>query len=103
MFAKLEIPQQVFGRPGRHKFHRYGVSDAKTQDKPKKKTKTGMSPKTAKGARTMKPKKSVRFQQQVIMDASPIADSSTSTSIDEGSRAQTENHHLALGSIFGDG
>lgn len=41
MFAKLERPQQVFGRPGRQKYHRYGTTESKTQDKPRKKAKTG--------------------------------------------------------------
>lgn len=40
MFAKLEIPQQVFGRPGRQKYHRYGTAESKMQEKPRKKTRT---------------------------------------------------------------
>jgi hypothetical protein len=37
-FAPLEVPQQVFGRPNRHKYHRFGVVEAK--EKPRKKAKT---------------------------------------------------------------
>jgi hypothetical protein len=48
MFAKLEMPQRVFGRPGRQKYHRYGVTDPKAQDKPRKKNKTDA--KTAKAS-----------------------------------------------------
>jgi hypothetical protein len=40
MFAKLETPQQVFGRPGRQMYHRYGTTESKTQEKPRKKNKT---------------------------------------------------------------
>jgi hypothetical protein len=40
MFAKLKMPQQVFGRPDRHRFHRYGTVDLKLQQKPRKKPKT---------------------------------------------------------------
>jgi SNF2 family DNA or RNA helicase len=29
MFAPLEVPEQIFGRVGREKYHRYGVADAK--------------------------------------------------------------------------
>ncbi|KAF2036246.1 hypothetical protein EK21DRAFT_83948 [Setomelanomma holmii] len=56
MFAKLETPQQVFGRPGRHKFHRYGTIDAKTAEKPRKKTKTGASSKTLRSSSKSKGK-----------------------------------------------
>lgn len=39
MFAKLQTPQQVFGRPNRHKFHRYGIANADSPEKPRKKAK----------------------------------------------------------------
>ncbi|KAI4926286.1 hypothetical protein J4E85_006578 [Alternaria conjuncta] len=39
-FALLQTPQQVFGRPNRHKYHRYGGADKKTKDGPQKKAKT---------------------------------------------------------------
>ncbi|KAF2639420.1 hypothetical protein P280DRAFT_61208 [Massarina eburnea CBS 473.64] len=29
MFAPLDVPQQVFGRPGRDKYHRFGITEAK--------------------------------------------------------------------------
>jgi hypothetical protein len=40
MFAKLTVPQQVFGRPDRHKYHRYGTAESKPQARPRKKAKT---------------------------------------------------------------
>lgn len=43
-FAPLQTPQQVFGRPNRHKYHRYGVSDAKVTEKPQKKPKISAPP-----------------------------------------------------------
>jgi hypothetical protein len=39
-FALLNTPQQVFGRPNRHKYHRYGSTVVKTKDKPQKKPRT---------------------------------------------------------------
>lgn len=39
-FAKLKEPQRVFGRPDRHRYHRYGMADPKTSNKPRKKAKT---------------------------------------------------------------
>ncbi|KAF1834546.1 hypothetical protein BDW02DRAFT_328933 [Decorospora gaudefroyi] len=36
-FALLETPQQVFGRPDRHKYHRYGATDLQPPAKPQKK------------------------------------------------------------------
>jgi len=44
-FALLQTPQQVFGRPNRHKYHRYGSADKKTKDGPQKKAKTSKSAK----------------------------------------------------------
>ncbi|CAI6265885.1 unnamed protein product [Periconia digitata] len=37
-FAPLQIPQQVFGRPGREKYHRFGVVEEKEKAKKKPKT-----------------------------------------------------------------
>jgi hypothetical protein len=39
-FALLTTPQQVFGRPNRHRYHRYGTTEAKTADRPQKKPRT---------------------------------------------------------------
>ena len=39
-FALLDAPQQVFGRPNRQKYHRYGTKEKKTPDRPQKKSKT---------------------------------------------------------------
>jgi hypothetical protein len=35
-FAPLTIPQQVFGRPGREKYHKLGHAEKNNADKPKK-------------------------------------------------------------------
>jgi hypothetical protein len=40
MYARLEQPQQVFGRPHRHKYHRFGGAGPKTSEKSQKKVKT---------------------------------------------------------------
>jgi hypothetical protein len=37
-FAPLEVPQRVFGRPNRHRYHRFGVVE--TKEKARKKAKT---------------------------------------------------------------
>ncbi|KAF1944276.1 hypothetical protein EJ02DRAFT_372068 [Clathrospora elynae] len=48
-FALLKTPQHVFGRPDRHKYHRFGSTEAKTTtDKSRKKQKTSKSAKKAK-------------------------------------------------------
>jgi hypothetical protein len=39
-FAPLQTPQQVFGRSNRHKYHRYGAAEKKTQNGLQKKAKT---------------------------------------------------------------
>ncbi|KAI4632171.1 uncharacterized protein J4E87_001642 [Alternaria ethzedia] len=44
-FALLQTPQQVFGRPNRHKYHRYGGADKRTKDGPQKKAKTSKAAK----------------------------------------------------------
>ena len=46
-FALLNTPLQVFGRPNRHKYHRYGTAVVKTEDKPQKKPRTSRKAKTA--------------------------------------------------------
>ncbi|OAK98444.1 hypothetical protein IQ06DRAFT_226930 [Phaeosphaeriaceae sp. SRC1lsM3a] len=57
MFAELRKPQQVFGRPDRHKYHRYGNTEPKTQEKSRKKAKTsGTSSHASSGASTDKGK-----------------------------------------------
>ncbi|KAL1792706.1 hypothetical protein ACET3X_009213 [Alternaria dauci] len=38
-FALLQTPQQLFGRPNRHRYHRYGVAEKKPEDAPQKKAK----------------------------------------------------------------
>ncbi|KAF2689065.1 hypothetical protein K458DRAFT_413377 [Lentithecium fluviatile CBS 122367] len=40
-FAPLEVPQRVFGRPDRHRYHRFGVVEVK--EKARKKAKTATS------------------------------------------------------------
>ncbi|EUC50515.1 hypothetical protein COCMIDRAFT_957 [Bipolaris oryzae ATCC 44560] len=39
-FALLQTPQKVFGRPNRHKYHRFGGTGSKSVEKPSKKAKT---------------------------------------------------------------
>ncbi|KAF2873236.1 hypothetical protein BDV95DRAFT_377353 [Massariosphaeria phaeospora] len=39
-FAALKTPQQVFGRPNRHNYHRYGIVDASSSEKAPKKPRT---------------------------------------------------------------
>ncbi|KAF2116911.1 P-loop containing nucleoside triphosphate hydrolase protein [Lophiotrema nucula] len=39
-FATLEVPQQVFGRSGREKYHRFGHVDIKSPEKPTKRSRT---------------------------------------------------------------
>ena len=39
-FALLQTPQKVFGRPNRHKYHRFGATEPKAGQKPAKKAKT---------------------------------------------------------------
>ncbi len=45
-FALLQKPQQVFGRPNRHKYHRYGHTDSKTSEKLKQKATLSTDSKT---------------------------------------------------------
>jgi hypothetical protein len=47
-FALLDTPQQVFGRPNRDKYHRYGTTEATTADKPSKKVKMSKKGKATK-------------------------------------------------------
>jgi hypothetical protein len=47
-FALLDTPQQVFGRPNRDKYHRYGTTEAQTAEKPPKKPKISKKGKTTK-------------------------------------------------------
>jgi hypothetical protein len=107
MFAKLKAPQQVFGRPERHKYHRFGVAEAKP-DKQRKKAKTAAS--TAKAA------KAVKFPGKDAERASSLEEvggSSTqptfvsgpesSTTSAEDSPANTPGPSHSLGSMFGAG
>jgi hypothetical protein len=47
-FALLKMPQQVFGRPNRHKYHRFGAIAEKMADQPKKRARTSESTKKEK-------------------------------------------------------
>ena len=47
-FAPLKTPQQIFGRPNRHKYHRYGHTDLKTSEKRKQTTTSSRSSKKVK-------------------------------------------------------
>jgi hypothetical protein len=81
MFAKLRTPQQLFGRPGRHKYHRFGTTDSKPQVKSRKKTKT----------------------VHVITGTSPTSNSEVNTPLSEDPHAHTADSSQPMNSIFGAG
>jgi hypothetical protein len=57
-FALLNTPQQVFGRSNRHKYHRYGTTEAKIADRPQKRPRTSKKAKATgkdKDAETLAP------------------------------------------------
>ncbi|CAI9632062.1 unnamed protein product [Alternaria burnsii] len=98
-FALLQTPQQVFGRPNRHRYHRYGVAEKKTENAPQKKAKT------SKGAR--------KGKLNNVHDAH-IATTSSGTDSDRGLplRGQTHDGSMSAAgatsfapsaSIFGNG
>jgi hypothetical protein len=63
-FALLETPQQVFGRPGREKYHRFGKTEAKLEEKEK--------PRKRVRANAEKRVKEVEFAD-VVLTAAPVA------------------------------
>ncbi|CAO2651012.1 Nn.00g093090.m01.CDS01 [Neocucurbitaria sp. VM-36] len=68
-FALLETPQQVFGRPNREKYHRYGYTDAKKTAEKRK-----QEPKTSKREKKMK----VNDDRKASIANNPVVASSSS-------------------------
>jgi hypothetical protein len=104
MFAKLKIPQQVFGRPDRHKYHRYGTTEAKPpQDKPRKKAKAVA--KTTKAAPRGKGKGKARGSREpsAVSAQLPLASGSGTNSPAQNSQVNFSKVTLPAGSIFGNG
>jgi hypothetical protein len=99
-FATLKTPQQVFGRPDRHKYH--GQIDSKPQGASKKKTKTATN---AKSASKKGKAKSSDAQSRVEMEMqSPLAHrSGTNISATIGSQACVAGPSQPVSSIFGAG
>ncbi|KAF2829842.1 hypothetical protein CC86DRAFT_175932 [Ophiobolus disseminans] len=95
MFAKLETPQQVFGRAGRQRYHRYGTTNTKTQDKPRKKAKTITKP--SKSSSKGKAKASGKTAGAVPV---PIVEPATGSPNSESSLAQAEGRRAVIGRIF---
>jgi hypothetical protein len=101
MFAKLKTPQQVFGRPDRHKYHRYGTADAKPQDKPRKKTKT-----TAKTGKSTAKDKGKALGAQVPdgkTAQSPVNPATGASTPSQGADAHGSGFLQSFSSIFGNG
>jgi hypothetical protein len=99
-FATLKTPQQVFGRPDRHKYH--GQIDSKPQGQLKKKAKTASKSKsTSKKGKA----KSGDAQNRVDMDIqSPLAyRSGGSTPASMNSQDRVADPSQPISSIFGSG
>jgi hypothetical protein len=105
MFAKLKTPQQVFGRPDRHKFHRYGNIEPKPQEKPRKRAKTdGKSSKVKTGASTSKGKaRSTNDQAHASTQGSVVEQSRSQLPLIAGPGAQGSSPSQGISSIFGSG
>jgi hypothetical protein len=101
MFAKLKMPQQVFGRPDRHKYHRFGTTDAKSLDKPRKKAKT--TAKTEKS--TTKGKGKARGAQgpNEMTAQSPMTPATGASTPSQGADAHGSSFFQYSSSIFGTG
>jgi hypothetical protein len=99
-FATLKTPQQVFGRPDRHKYH--GQIDSKPQGAPKKKTKT---PANAKSASKKGKAKSGEVQNPVEMEiqSSLAHRSGTTTPTSMSSQLRAAGPSQPISSIFGSG
>jgi hypothetical protein len=102
MFAKLKVPQQIFGRPDRHKYHRYGTAESKPQNKPRKKTK--MAPKASK-AMNKAAKKTTDGHDMVDIhtNQTPALNSEPDTPTIEGSQTHATDLSQSMASIFGAG
>jgi hypothetical protein len=99
MFAKLKVPQQVFGRPDRHKYHRYGTAESRPQAKPRKRVKRAgkaaskASKETAGGSDTLE----TRTTPSLSFNSGP------SIPMAESSRANASKSIPSCNSIFGAG
>lgn len=95
-FALLKLSQQVFGRPNRQKYHRYGYVDAKTTEKRKQKPGTFKSEKKIK----------MRDDRDVIVVDSPVVASSSSNlptpgrPPPSGTPTERKDSEFAIPSIF---
>jgi hypothetical protein len=99
MFAKLETPQRVFGRPGRQNYHRYGVTDVKAQDKPRKKSKSDA--KTAKASSKGKAEAGSAMNGGVLGTTSSVTGSLGVAPSPGSSQAQPGGTAVFTNSIFG--
>jgi hypothetical protein len=105
MFAKLKTPQQVFGRPDRHKYHRFGTTDSKPETKSRKKTKTA--------GKAIKPKPTVSKGMGDVSDAGGLlhiitntpstSNSEFNTPLSEGPHGYATGSSQPMGSMFGAG
>jgi hypothetical protein len=103
MFAKLKEPQRVFGRPNRHKYHRYGMADPKTPEKSKKKAKTANGIKGSSGIN-----RSVKTDDVTMLDSpTPVNGLPTRLTMGipagEGLNGQSAGYCGNTNSIFGSG
>lgn len=90
-FAPLEIPQQVFGRQDRHRYHRYGFAEAK--EKPRKKPRTA-----ANGL-----KKATKSEDGAASGATTPAKGSTRSRVSTPRESAETASQVQTSSIFGVG
>ncbi|KAH8730589.1 P-loop containing nucleoside triphosphate hydrolase protein [Phaeosphaeriaceae sp. PMI808] len=97
-FARLVRPQPIFGRPNRHKYHRFGTTGAKISDIPRKKAKTNkqVTKKSSSGLDMTH-----QMDNGASADEASVVESLTFTARRQGSQA--ENSSINTGSLFGDG
>ncbi|KAH7398857.1 P-loop containing nucleoside triphosphate hydrolase protein [Phaeosphaeria sp. MPI-PUGE-AT-0046c] len=105
MFAKLKTPQQVFGRSDRHKYHRYGNTEPKSQDRSTKKAKiSGRSSQAGPGAKASKGKPhNTGDQPQTSIQSSATSQSQSQLPLIAGPQAGSTNSSQGFASIFGAG
>ncbi|KAF2130759.1 hypothetical protein P153DRAFT_287716 [Dothidotthia symphoricarpi CBS 119687] len=104
MFAVLKTPQQVFGRPNRHKYHRYGFTDAKT-DKPKKKAKVSKGLELVKKTSDRDPSVMSTLEDKSLPLTTLVPEVQSPDDVQvtlHGSRAEFAGAHGLVSSIFGD-
>jgi hypothetical protein len=103
MFAKLKEPQRVFGRPNRHKYHRYGLADPKTSEKSKKKAKIADGVKSSSDIN-----RSVKTDDVTMLDSpTPVNGLPTRSPMGipagEGLNEQSAGYYDNKNSVFGSG